>query len=281
VLAVAAAASLLYAPVAAGIVRQWIADPASSHGVLLVAAAAFVLRRRWTLLRDTPTHPSNAGFALLLLSLLLYATGTLAGELFVLRTSALLSLSAVILTLCGRTHLRLLTAPLALLLLAIPIPALIVTSLTLPLQLVASDIAARLLTAVAIPTVRDGNLLTLGNVTLEVAEACSGLRSIVSLVSMVALVKAVGGLRAGEAVALAVATIPVAIVGNGLRVAATGVLTHWFGVGMARGLPHEATGVVAFAAMCGVLVVLHRFVISRFTGRTTSKDTCDSPALAW
>jgi exosortase len=281
VLAVAAAASLLYAPVAAGLARQWYQDPASSHGIILFAAAAFMVRRRLPLLRATAPAPANAGFALLLASLTLYAVGSLAGELFVLRISAVASLAAIVLTLCGTTHLRLLTSPFVLLLLAIPLPALVVTTLTLPMQLVASQMAATLLNSAGIATIRDGNILALSNVTLEVAEACSGLRSIVSLISIVAVCKAVGAIRTRGALALALATIPVAIAGNGMRVAATGVLAHLFGAGAARGLVHDLTGYVAFAGMCAVLVGLNAALNRRDHGTGNPEDACESPALAW
>jgi exosortase len=281
VVAVAVAAALLYAPVAAGLARQWYDDPASSHGIALALAAAIVAWRRRGALRALPAAPSNLGFVALALALLLYIAGTFAGELLVLRVSALASCAACVLTLAGRAHLRLLTPPLVLLLLAIPLPATIVTSLTLPLQLLASQMAAGLLGTVGISVIREGNLLTLSTVTLEVAEACSGLRSIVSLVAMIAMFTVLTEGRVRHAVVLSLVTVPIAIIGNTLRVAGTGLLAHLFGPAMARGFIHELTGFAAFAAMGLALVVVYRILLRRNRRSHPESESCDSPALAW
>jgi exosortase len=106
--------------------------------------------------------------------------------------------------------------------------------------------------------VRDGNLLTLSNITLEVAEACSGMRSVVSLVSVAAVCAAVIPLSARRSAMLIVAAIPIAILGNGLRVAATGMLALSMGDAAVRGTVHELTGFVAFVAMCVATLALLR-----------------------
>ena len=133
--------------------------------------------------------------------------------------------------------------------LAIPLPAVMVTQLTLPLQLVASQVAAGLLDASSIEVARQGNLLILRDITLEVADACSGLRSLISLVSVAAMVGAVLQLRPQRALFLMAAAAPIAVIGNGVRVFATGVLTTWFGEVAVRGFVHDLTGYVAFLAM--------------------------------
>ena len=278
--AVGAAIALLYAPVAAGLARQWYEDPASSHGIVLIAAAAIVLRRRWRTLTAMPWAPSNAGFIALACSLILYAAASLAGELFVLRVSAVASLAAVVLTLAGPQPLRLLAAPFALILLAIPLPAVVVTSLTLRLQLVASQMAAAMLNGIGIGAVRDGNLLTLSSVTLEVAEACSGLRSIVSHIALIAVYNAVGRVRARDAILLMAATLPVAIVGNAVRVTATGVLAHVIGPWTARGWIHDLAGYAAFTGMCLALAGLYWIVVRR-RAVAAHGEACESHALAW
>ena len=281
-LAAAAAAALLFAPVAAGLARQWYDDPASSHGLILIIAAAVVLWRRWGALRALPQAPANTGLAALAFALLIFVAGSLAGELFVLRIAMVAAVGALVLSLYGARHLRTLAAPLGLLLLSIPLPAVIVTTLTLPLQLLASQIAAASLTTVGIDVARTGNILTLSNVSLEVADACSGLRSIVSLVAMVAVFKALGHVRTSHALLLVLATVPIAIVGNGLRVTGTGVLARLFGAGAARGFVHDLTGYVAFAVMCAVLVCVYRLMLRcQRPTPPAEQDTCESPALAW
>ena len=256
VVAAAGAAALLYLPVLTGLGRQWTSDPAASHGVLLAAAAAFVAFRRRSVVRALPMQPHVAGLGVTAFAMLLYLAGSLAGDLFVQRVSLPVALAGAVLAVAGTAHGRALFAPIALFALAIPLPAIVVTYLTLPLQLVSSQIAADMLHASSIDVVRQGNLLVLDQITLEVAEACSGLQSLLSLGSVAAVGAALLPIdRWGKAV-MFVAVVPIAIIGNGFRVAATGWLVTWIGEMAVRGFIHDATGYAAFLVMCGGLFSL-------------------------
>jgi exosortase len=260
-LAAIAAAIVLYAPVLAGLVRQWWIEPASSHGLLLVGVAVLLVHRRRAQLRALPLEPRNAGLALVGTGLLIFATGTITGDVFILRASLPFVIAGVVLVLGGSQHLRLIVAPLGLLVLAIPLPAVVVTQATMPLQLIASQVAASVLEACQVAVVRHGNLLMLDRVTLEVADVCSGLRSLVSLVSVTAVCAAFFSISTPRVVLLIAAAIPVAILGNGLRVAATGLLSTWIGEAAARGFLHDLTGYAAFVLMFGMMVVIQ--ILSR------------------
>jgi exosortase len=252
--AVAIALTLLYAQVAIGLVRQWVTDPAASYGLLLAAAALFLLIRRWPAVRGLPVQPSTSGIALAGVAMLIYLAGAIAGDLFVQRVSLPVAVAGALYAAAGASYVRTLFAPVALLALAIPLPAIVVTYATLPLQLVSSQIATDLLHASNIHVVRQGNLLVLDSMTLEVAQACSGLQSLLSLAS----VAAVGA-----------AVLPIAIIGNGLRVAITGALTTWIGPIAVEGLLHQMTGYAAFALMCAgmfALLWIGRFSPSRTAG---------------
>jgi exosortase len=268
-LAIVAAAGL-YGPVAAGIASQWWIDPVSSHGVLLVAAAAFVLHRRWAALRALPPAPRNWGFVLLAGALLLYITGTLAGDVFTRRVSLPFTIAGIVVAVLGTSHLRLMLAPLSLLLIAVPLPGVVVTHLTLPLQLASSQVGAGLLQTAGVDVIRQGNLLILRDITLEVADICSGLRSLVSLVSVAAMFGAVLSLAPQRAIFLIVAAAPVAVIGNGVRVAATGLMTTWIGEAAVRGALHDLTGYVAFIMMCAVIILLQLATRSRTALATLS-----------
>jgi exosortase len=212
--------------------------------------------RRRRQLQSLPIEPRNWGLGLLAMGLLVYVVGALAGDLFLLRASLPLTVAGALLGLLGVRHLRACAAPLALLILAMPLPGAIVTHLTLPLQLVASQVAAGVLQAAQIDVVRQGNLLALDNITLEVADVCSGLRSVVSLNAIAALCGVMLSLPLRRTLMLMAAALPIAIVGNGFRVAATGVLTSLFGEVAVRGTLHELTGVAAFLAMCAAVIGL-------------------------
>jgi exosortase len=268
-LAIAAlAAAGLYGTVAAGLVSQWFTEANSSHGILLAIAAAFVLRRRWRLLRTAATRPANSGFLVLALALLVYVAGTLTGDIFILRVSLPIAVAGCLLALRGWGTMRPALAPLGLMVLAIPLPMVIVTSLTLPLQLVASQVAAEVLNASGVFVAREGNLLILRDMTLEVAEACSGLRSLVSLVTVGAICGAVLSLSFPRAMLLMACAVPVAVVGNGFRVAATGFLVTWFGEIAVSEVAHEVTGFVAFLVMSAAIIAI-QIAANRWTKRAS------------
>jgi exosortase len=270
VAAVVAAAILLYAQVAAGLIRQWTTDPGASHGLLLVGAALFVLIKRWPALRRVPARPSTAGIALAGMAMLIYLAGAVAGDLFVQRVSLPVALAGAAYAIAGPACLRLLFAPIALIAMALPLPAIVVTYVTLPLQLVSSQIATDLLAASSIHVVRQGNLLVLDSITLEVAQACSGLQSLLSLASVAAVGAALLPINRWGRILMFAAVLPIAIIGNGFRVAATGVLGTWFGRAAAEGAVHELTGFAAFVAMCAAVFAL--LWIGRFSPDSAEMD---------
>jgi exosortase len=263
--AACAAAATLVLPVLSGLVRQWFEDPNAMYGSFVAVAAVVATGQRWSRLRAAPLAGSRWGGAALIFASALYVTAVLAADLFLLRASCLVFCAAAVWFVFGWSHIRLLAAPLMLAIAAIPPPGALVTELTMPMQLAASQLAALLLGGLGVDVVRDGNVLTLSHVTLEVAEACSGMRSIVTLLALVAVYGATGGGAPGRVLLLAAATVPVALAGNAVRVAATAVLASHFGDAATRGALHDATGFGAFAAMCAALVAIHAGV-SRYTG---------------
>jgi exosortase len=257
-LAAVIAGAALYAPVVTALFRQWLNDASTAHGILLVAAAGFVFVRQLPHLRRQPLDPTGWGLAVALFGLLLYALGTLGAEVFVLRLSLPVVALGGVMALYGRRQARLLLSAFGLVLLAIPLPAVLVTSVTLPMQLLASRLAETLLTAGGVNVMRDGNLLRLDHAMLDVAEACSGLRSVISLIAVGAVCAALFRMSRTRGALIMALGVPVAVVGNGARIAATGYMTQWFGEGAARGLPHDVTGYVAFALMFGAMVTVIR-----------------------
>ena len=192
-----------------------------------------------------PAPPAWPGLVVLLCALGVYLVGQLGADVFLTRISFVVALTGAIWFVAGGAAVRVLAAPLAFLLMAIPLPTLIVNTITLPLQLLASRIGETTLNAAGVAVFRDGNLLELPSTTLEVAEACSGLRSIVSLA-------AIGGLLAwterrwSRRVLLVALSLPIAIVMNGLRIAATGLACEAFGPRAATGVWHELGGWLTF-----------------------------------
>lgn len=251
---------LLYGSVLKALVLQWWNDPDYSHGFFVPLFSGYILwqqRERWL---SAQTKPSNFGFVVMLGSIGLLVLGSLGAELFTSRFSLLLLLAGMILFLSGWDLLRAVSLPLGFLVLMIPIPAIIYNKITFPLQLLASRFASSLLETVGVPVLRDGNVLVLSNYSLEVVEACSGIRS---LMSLVALAVAYGYLvepRRWARFLLVVLMVPIAIVTNATRITGAGMLAHRFGPAAAEGFIHEFSGWAIFLIALLLMFVCHRIL---------------------
>ena len=254
--AVVMAFGLLYREVIDKLVYDWSNDGNYSHGFLIVPIAAYFAWERRQRLLAAPARPSVFGLVLLLGSLATLIAGILGSELFLTRTSMIGVLAGIVLFVAGWQALRILAFPIAFLLLMVPIPAIIFNQIAFPLQLLASRFGETTLMMSNIPVLREGNLIILANTTLEVAEACSGIRSLVSLVTLGIIYGYFTDPRSWVRVAITLATIPIAIIANGLRVAGTGVAAHYYGEEAATGFFHTFSGWLVFAVAFGMLFVV-------------------------
>lgn len=251
---------ILYAPILGALVRQWWDDPNYGHGFFVPLFAAYVLwseRERW---RAMPLLANNFGFAIMLFAIGMLVLGTLGAELFTARLSLLILMSGIVIFLAGCQTLRSIAFPMGYLVFMIPLPAIIYYQMTFPLQLLASRLGARGLVAVGIHTIREGNLLILPNCTLNVVEACSGIRSLLSLLAAVVAYGYLGESQTWKRVALAVASIPIAIATNGLRLVTTGVLSFFFGPTVDSGVVHLALGLGFFVLAFLSVLLFHRLL---------------------
>jgi exosortase len=252
--------AIMYASVLTSLTRQWWDDPNYGHGFFVPLFAAYVLWSKRDQWRALPFHPSNFGLAIMLFAIGLRVLGMLGAELFITRLSLVILISGIILFLAGSQVLRWMAFPLGYLLFMIPLPAIIYYQLTFPLQLWASRLGAAGLVALGIHTVREGNLLLLPNCTLNVVEACSGIRSLLSLLAaVVAFAYLVEPMRWKRS-ALAVASIPIAIATNGLRLVATGVISYFFKPSADSGAIHLALGLGFFSLAFLSVVLIYRLL---------------------
>ena len=243
----------LYGGVLVALARQWSADDNYSHGYFVIPLALFFAWERRAALRAAVTRPSASGALLILASLFLYVAGTFGAELFLTRVSMIGVLAGSILFIWGREHFRILLFPIAFLLLMVPLPAIVFNQVAFPLQLIASEAGELAIRSAGIPVLREGNVLVLPARTLEVAEACSGIRSLVSLIMLGIVLGYFTQRRIGPRVVLALAAVPIAILANAARVAGTGLAAEWIGPAAADGFFHAFSGwlmfVVAFAGL--------------------------------
>jgi exosortase len=268
--AAVAAYALLYGRVFHGLYQNWLRDPNYSHGFIILPIAAYLVWQRRDRLAAEPLRPSMAGLAVMAVALTMLLVGTAGIEFFLMRTSAIGLLAGAILFVAGWGWLRILRFPLAFTLLMIPIPAIVFYRIAFPLQLLATRFGVGVLQLADIPVLREGNVIILTQTTLEVAEACSGIRSLVSLFTLAILYGYFSESRPGPRALIALSSIPIAIIMNGLRVAGTGIAAHHIGAAAATGFLHTFSGWLVFVASFGALTAVVA-AVRRMPGMTSPR----------
>jgi exosortase len=237
---------LVYSHVLKALVLDWWTDPDYGHGFFVPLFSGYVLwrqRHRWM---RTEIKANNFGLAVMLGAVGLLLLGSLGAELFTTRFSLLVLLAGMIIFLAGWKMLRAVSFALSFLIFMVPIPQVIYNQITFPLQLVASRLAAFLLELIRVPVLRDGNILVMSNYSLEVVDACSGIRSLMTLVALAVAYGFLTDSRRWVRYALAILMVPNAIVCNAIRIVGAGMLAHRFGPSAAEGFLHEFSGWVVF-----------------------------------
>lgn len=261
--------AILYWNVLAGLVQAWRTNDDYSHGFLIAPICAYFVYERRRRLAITPVSPSMFGLVVVATGLLLLAAGTLVAELFLARISLIVVLAGVVLFVLGRAQLRMLALPLGFSLLMVPLPAIVFNQIAFPLQLIASRAAELTLSILGIPVLREGNVIVLATTTLEVAEACSGIRSIMSLLALGIVYGYFSEHRTPRRLVLAAATVPIAVTANACRVTGTGVAAHFFGAAAAEGFFHTFAGWLVFVAAVAMLFLLQQAMSLRTTFEAT------------
>lgn len=254
---------LLFAPVLKLLVLQWWQDPDYGHGFFVPLFSGYVVWRERARWQNLLPEASNSGLLVMLGAIGLLVLGSLGAELFISRFSLLVLLAGMALYLGGPKALRNLALPLCFLIFMIPLPKIIYNQITFPLQLLASRFAVSCLDVARVPAVNEGNLLFLPNQTLEVVEACSGIRSLMSLEAFAVAYGYWAERRWWMRIILMLLALPLAVISNGLRVVGTGVLTYIFGPQAAEGFFHVFSGWLVFLSAVLLFLIAHA-VISRF-----------------
>lgn len=261
---------VLYAPVLQALIRQWWSDPDFSHGFLVPLFSGYVV---WTTREDwkrLALAPDNKGLAVVFAAIGLLAAGSVAAVLVVSRLSLVVLLCGIVLFLAGKKMLRAMAFPLGFLLFMIPPPAIVYNQITFPLQLWASRLASSFLGLIHVPVLLEGNILILPNYTLQVAEACSGIRSLLSLMALIVGYGYFAERRNWLRVLLVALTVPIAILSNSLRVFGTAVATYRIGPEWAHGFLHEMAGLAVFLLAAALIFVLHRGISRLLSGKHAS-----------
>ncbi|HEU4833264.1 MAG TPA: exosortase [Pyrinomonadaceae bacterium] len=288
-LAISFAIAFAYATVLAKLVHDWWYDENYSHGLLIPFIIGYIVWVQRDKFAAVLVRPSMFwGAAAVVCALFALWAGVAGAELYTQRLSLILIVAGTIVYFWGFTLLRALLVPLGLLFLAMPIPAIVFNKIAFPLQLFASRCAVWSMSVLGIPVLRQGNIIELKPLNsfdtkkLEVVEACSGIRSLMTLLTLAVVfayfthAPADGngsgpGQRSGwlknywfwRAVIIVASAVPIAILTNAFRVSGTGVLAHYYGTEVADGFFHSFSGwaiyIVAFILLFGIGMILDRF----------------------
>ncbi len=248
---------LMYLPVLSNLARDWYTDDNYSHGFLILPISFWLVWRKRETLRSIPLESSKWGLVAIIGALLMYLLGTAGMEYFTVRVSFVLLLFGITLYLAGARLVREIWFAFFFLLFMIPVPYVIYYSATFPLQLIGSKVAAGVLGVIGIPHLRQGNVIHLpDNYSLEVAEACSGLRSLVTLIALGALLAYLTQNKLWKALLLFAATVPIAIAANIFRICVTAIGAYGISREVAEGTIHELSGTIVFIFSLICLLIL-------------------------
>lgn len=293
-----AAVVFLYASVLAKLGRDWWSDENYSHGLLVPFVIGFIVWNEWPRLSAAAGEGWKwLGGGLCGAAVLLLLGGTLGAELFTTRISLVTMLAGLVLLLFGPSVLRLLAVPFALLLLAVPIPQIVFNKIALPLQTYASQLAVWGIRLFDVPTVRSGNVIDIlprGStqpISLEVVEACSGIRSLMTLATLALILVYFTRRQDGRpfldlrnrdlwrAVVLMAAAVPIAVLTNAARVTSTGVMTYRIGRAAAEGTWHDVSGWLVYVVAL-VLLIGANYLLMRALGDGRLSDHAFKPPTA-
>ncbi len=261
---------LLYRTILWKLVGQWWTDPNFSHGFFVPMFSVFVVWREREKLAQIPIRQSWRGLPVIIVALMTLVVGVLGAELFLSRCSFVLLIAGLLIYFAGWQLFRAVLFPWLFLFLMVPIPSIVFNQITLPLQFFASQVAADILRVFGVPVLREGNVIVLPSMPLEVAEACSGIRSLISLGTIAIIYGYFADSKVWRRVVLALLALPVAVAANAIRIVGTGLTVQYWDPEKAQGFFHEFSGWLVFVVSLAMLFMLHSLL--RSLDRTTAQE---------
>ncbi|HDH11908.1 MAG TPA: exosortase/archaeosortase family protein [Nitrospirae bacterium] len=246
----------VYHSIFAEMVMDWYNDPDYSHGFLVPLISGYFVYQRRETLKKTLVSPYAPGLFVVILGILLLIIGYMGTELFTMRSSLLIVLAGIILNLFGKKIFRVLLLPGFYLVFMIPLPEIVYNAIAFPLKLFVAKYSVLFLQVINITVYREGNIIMFPNIVLEVADACSGIRSLMSLVALSVAISFFVKASNLKKTVIVLSAVPIAVFTNSLRVIITGILAKYWGVAAAEGFFHEVAGMLVFG-----LAMLMLFIV--------------------
>lgn len=250
----------LYYPVLTSLVHDWSTNDNYSHGFFIPLISGYMVYALREELGRIAVRPANWGFIVLLAGLGQLYVARVGSEYFLQRTSLILVLLGMVLFLWGKELTRKLLLPIGYLLFMVPIPTIIWNKIAFPMQLFSSAVTERVIQAIGLPVFREGNVLHLAQTTLEVVDACSGLRSLTTMFALAAALAWFSDFATWKKWLLFFAAAPVAIFANIVRLTATAGLASVYGAKVAQGFLHDFSGLFTFVFGLALLVLTSKIL---------------------
>jgi len=256
----------LYSHTFMKLIDDWSNDDNYSHGFLIPFITGYMIWQKKDDLKEIVLKPDNLGILVVLAGVMMHIVGNVGAELFVMRASIIVTLWGLILYLFGRKVGWLIIIPIVYLIFMIPLPSIIWNQIAFPLQLFAAKLSSQVIQMFGMPILREGNILHLSNTTLEVVDACSGLRSLNSLMALGGAFAYISLMYRWTQWALFLSAIPIAIAVNIIRLTITAFMARYIGPEAAHGFLHDMSGLLVFA-VAFILLYLVYWVLDRFESK--------------
>lgn len=248
--------SVLYGTVVSGMVVDWYRDENYSHGFLVPLIAGYFVYDRWDELKSVRVVPAMAGFLVIMFALLQLMIGTVGLEYFTIRSSLIVLIAGIVLFFWGREIFKAVRLPILYLLFMVPLPYIVYNALAFPLKQFVSYVSVGFMKLIGVTVVRDGNIIMFPSISLEVADACSGIRSLVSILALSIAYAFFLPLSNLKRWIIILASVGIALFTNALRVIITGILANYRGAAAAQGFFHEFAGMSVFVLAMVMLVAV-------------------------
>ncbi len=239
------------------LISEWSRNPNFSHGFLVPFVALYMVWYKKATLSNMPLEPSNIGILIIIFGMFTHVVGNIGAEFFMMRTSMIFTISGIILYLCGIRIFKAVFIPVIYLIIMVPIPAIIWNKIAFPLQLFAANLSSKAINLLGIPVFREGNILHLTNTTLEVVDACSGLRSLTALIALTGALSYLALLSNFKKWILFFSAIPIAVAVNIVRLIITALMAIYISPEAANGFLHDISGLIIFIVALFLVYIVY------------------------